>query len=439
MIRLHLIHHLFLLVCLTLTHQAYSHDNQTLNAKIDSVINQYVNNRAFSGSVLLAKEGSIIYHKAFGLAKGYSKNDGFSGSSTIKTANTINTQFGIGSLSKTITAVMVMQLVQNNQLNLDDKIGLYLPHLSKEKGQHITIHHLLSHRSGLPNYFEIPGWTNGRFDKSLSLQAFAKVIEQLPLKYVPGSRYEYSNSGYFLLGKIIESITGKSYERVLQEKILIPAKMTNTGIQLNDNKPKFLATSYQFSANSSFEKAQINTQLFRAAGDLYSTTDDLFRFEQALYDETLLNEYSQRILFDADRSYGWNQFSIQVGHQALELVSYSGQLMGFNAILTRVPKDKVSIILLGNIGTSYHERLNITGEILNTIHQVAQPESKLRASLRLHRALFEGDLLTVIKRIKSGDEITLVDPQGIQSLANQVGWSGLAQQKKAILQLLEPD
>jgi CubicO group peptidase (beta-lactamase class C family) len=437
--RINYIIFLSLFICFVLANKSsastdYSQNNQTIDGKISSAISKYIENNVFSGSILVAKKGKIIYHKGVGFSH---NNFEIPSNKTRQVNNTPDTHYGIGSISKTITAVLIMQLVEQGKLKLTDSIGQYLPKLSKVKGESITIHHLLSHRSGLPNYFEIPGWTTGAFDKSLSLDEFNQVIYQLPLKFAPGSDYEYSNSGYFLLGRIIEAVTKKPYSLVLQQQILVPAKMQNTGVQLNRAIPNNLATSYQFSATNGMQEKQINIELFRAAGDLYSTSADIFRFEQALYDETLLTKESKSILFNKDRSYGWNQFSVELDGQMRNLFSYSGQLLGFNAILTRIPSDKVTVILLGNIATSYHERMNITGEILNEIYQVEQPESKLRASLRLHRALVEGDLSTVIERIKNNNQLFLLDPQGIQSLAQQIGWSGLEQQKKAILTLLE--
>lgn len=422
------------LISLVLSASVHSRDNNELQQNINLAIKKYTDNHVFSGSILVAQHGKIIFHKGVGFAKFYPD---ISDSALTPIANTKNTLFGIGSITKTITAVMIMQLVQDNRLALTDKISQYITELDKTIGNKITIHHLLSHRSGLPNYFEIPGWKNGQFDKSLSLEAFSKIIYQLPLKFEPGNDYEYSNSGYFLLGKIIEKVTNKSYLQVLNEKILLPAKMTQTGLRLKNSELKKLATSYQFSKNNGFEVAVINPELFRAAGDLYSTTEDLFRFEHALYGEILLNNESKKILFAKQRSYGWDRFSLSLANHKIDLFSYAGQLMGYNAMLTRIPEGKISIILAGNIGTSYYERMNITQEILSSLYGEQYSTEKLRASLRLHRALYEGNLSSVIDYVKRNRGLYLIDESGVKSLAQQVGWSGLEQHKLEILRLLE--
>ncbi len=429
----HIAKMLVLLLALIFCFDVYSQQRLTLESKIDIAVKKYVDHYVFNGTILVADHDELIYHKSYGnahIATGEPKDN------QKNTLNKVNTQFGIGSITKTITAVMVMQLVENNDLKLEDKISQHLPNFPKEKGDRISLHQLLSHRSGLPNYFEIPGWTNGQFNKSMSVAEFENVIYRLPLKFEPGTSYEYSNSGYFLLGKIIEKVTQKNYLQALQENLLVPAKMTRTGLQLNNDKPPHLASSYQFSGKKGFRQAQINPELFRAAGDMYSTAKDLFSFEQALLGGKLLSKDSLDRLFKPGRSYGWNQLKVATANQQLDMVSYSGQLMGFNSMLSVIPKDKFTVILLGNIGTSHYERMNITHEIISLLYDMPIASDKLRASLYLHRALYQGNLTDAIQEIKSNPDEFQLDRQGIQSLAQQVGWSGLASQEKAILQLL---
>ncbi len=137
----------------------------TLSDNIESIVKPYVDNHVFNGSILVAKNGKVIFSKGFGLAN-----------KEWQVSNTADSKYGIGSITKSITAILTMQLVEQKRLALTDTIDRYLPELPKKRAQGITVHHLLSHTSGLPNYFSIPGWTDGEFNKSISREEFSKIL-----------------------------------------------------------------------------------------------------------------------------------------------------------------------------------------------------------------------------------------------------------------------
>lgn len=399
---------------------------ESKSEKFNKVIKPYVENNVFSGTVLVSKNGNIIYQQAFGLAN-YSWS----------ISNTPDTKFGIGSISKTITAVIVMQLVQEGKLTLSDSIEHYLPNYPSDKGKQITVHHLLSHRSGMPNYFKIPGWTNGEFNKSMSLVDFEQVLNKLPLGFSPGSSRMYSNTGYFFLGRIIEKVTGISFADNLRSRIFEPTKMHNSGIHYDQSVIDKFATGYQLGMSGGFRESVINRNLFRAAGDLYSTSKDLYLFVQAFNTDKFLSPKSKETLLLPENSYGWEQLTLSIASQQKRVITYSGQLLGYNAILTQFPDSNSSIILLGNIGTSAGERFELTSEIANILFDVEFEEHKLRYSMRLHRALFENNFFSVINQL---NKIQFeYDSNGLKSLAQQLVWSRKSKEAKAIERLIDKE
>ncbi|MBV1908007.1 MAG: beta-lactamase family protein [Kangiellaceae bacterium] len=404
---------------------ASSNEQSEREDAIRQVLAPYVDNQVFSGSILIAKDGAIIFNQGFGNAD-YQWN----------ISNTGSTKFGIGSISKTITSVLVMKLVEQGTLKLSDKLSKYLVNYPKSIGDQISIHHLLSHRSGLPNYFAIPGWTTGEFNKSISNEKFEKVLSQLPLSSPPGTKYQYSNTGFFFLARIVEIATGESFQQNLNKHVLSRAEMKHSGLHENEVIISEMATGYQLKQEGGYRASRINRHLFRAAGDFYSTTKDLFHFEQALYDETLLNKQSREHLFSSENLYGWNRNTIKLGKVKKEIVSYSGQLLGFNSMITRFTESKSSIIIAGNNGTSYFQRMQLTQELAHILFE--QPaEHNVRVSMLLHKALYENELPQLISQVLRQPSNFVLDISGIKALAQQVNWAGLKNEFNQLEQLIK--
>jgi CubicO group peptidase (beta-lactamase class C family) len=192
----------------------------------------------FSGTVLVAKKGEIIFEEAYGEADIVSKMP-----------NMVDTKFGIGSVTKQFTAMIIMQLVAENRINLQDTIGKYLSYLPKEKADQITIHQLLSHTSGLPHYdgLQTIGVSLVDFgNTSYTPKSLAELIGKTHLVYKPGTTYNYSSLGYDLLGAILEEITGKSFSALLTESIIEPLGLQNTGFGSNEYVSKNLAKGYSY-------------------------------------------------------------------------------------------------------------------------------------------------------------------------------------------------
>jgi len=388
-----------------------------LEDNIDQIIKPYVDHHVFSGSVLVAKNGEVILSKGYGLAN-----------KEWQISNTAESKYGIGSLTKSVTAILIMQQVERGRLKLSDTIDKFLPNIPKQRSSRITIHHLLSHSSGLPNYFAIPGWTDNSFNKSISLSDFSKVLENMSLLSEPGEQYHYSNIGFFFLGQIIEKVSGKSYELALSENILEPLTMNNTGLHLSQIVLDKAASGYQVNKTGGFRQPWINRDLFRGTGNLYSTVGDLFLLDQALYSDKILSKESKAIMFDPKNSYGWDNGEVSIIGKQKKTIGYSGQVLGFNSMITRYVEDNNTVILLGNIGTSNFERRQLSAELSHFLYSSKQPEkTKTRLSLLLMKALVDGNIEQRLAAYSKSNSQYEADESGISSLGQQLGWTGLSE------------
>ena len=203
--------------------------------------------------------------------------------------------------------MIVMQLREQGKIKLEDSMCLYVSPCP-DTWKPVTIHHLLTHTSGIPTYTGIPAWRDVNMVPKTIEQIIA-FFRDLPLQWTPGERYAYNNSGYFLLGVIIEKITGKKYEQALQEMILTPLGLSDTGYDWSKTiiaaaRGRLLRTGASL-ANT----APLDMQHPYAAGSMYSTVEDLLKWDQALYTDTLLPEAAKQIMWTPFRdnyAYGWN-------------------------------------------------------------------------------------------------------------------------------------
>lgn len=393
--------------------------------KIDQLISPYEKFGIFSGSVLIAKKKQIIYQKGFGLAN-----------HEWAMTNGANTKYGIGSLSKTITATLTMKLVQQGKLNLDDPLLKFFPEWPNKKARKITVHHLLNHTSGLVNYFAIPGWTKGHFNRSISEQAFIDTFANLELAFEPGEQYLYSNSGYLLLAKIIEKVTNKSFVANLNEEIFLPLAMHDTGINFQQQIVTHRAQGYRWHYSKGLKnQPYINMSLFKGAGDLYSTTEDLFKFSQSFANNSILNKSSLATVFNPKNSYGWQMGQLEIVNQRHQIVTYAGQLLGFSSILTNFIDKDYTIIILSNNGTSYYERKQLTQEIAAFLFKYDRRDNKLPLTFILSESLMDGDTAKVIEDYQRSPTDYSTDENRINALAEQLLWSGANKRALDILNL----
>ena len=191
---------------------------QQTATQIDELMKKYYDYGQFNGAILVAEKGKVVYAKGLGLAN-----------MEWSMPNQPDTKFRIGSITKQFTATLILQLVEEGKLKLDGKITDYLTDYRKDTGDRVTIHHLLNHTSGIPSYTSRPDFRTAIMRNPYKITDFVKQLTSGDLEFEPGSKFSYNNSGYVLLGAIIEKVTGKSYETVLTERILKPLGMTNSG------------------------------------------------------------------------------------------------------------------------------------------------------------------------------------------------------------------
>ncbi len=323
---------------------------QTKAAKIDALVRQYVENKQFNGTVLVAENGQVIFKKGYGMAN-----------MEWNIVNMPDTKFRLGSITKQFTAMLIMQLVEKGKLKLTDNVTTYLPDYPKSTGDKITVHHLLTHTSGVPNYTNFPRFFETMARDPYTPNAFLKKFQDLPLDFEPGTKFSYSNSGYFLLGVLIEKVAGKPYVQVLQENILTPLQLRDTGYDLFSPILAKRAAGYEKERGDYVNAPYLDMSIPYAAGSLYSTVEDLHRWDQALYTDKLLSAASKKTLFTPfpgsyeegfGYAYGWIVGETKVGDRkdSLQLIEHGGGINGFNTLISRVPQDKQLVVLLNNTG-----------------------------------------------------------------------------------------
>ncbi|MCA1625369.1 MAG: serine hydrolase [Acidobacteria bacterium] len=310
---------------------------QQIAAKVDEYMNAAVRVYRFSGSILVARDSQTIMSKGYGMAN-----------YELHVPNTPQTVFRLGSNTKSFTATAIMMLQERGKFNVNDSICKYLSDCPAA-WQPITIRNLLTHTSGIPNYTALPD-----FGKTMSLPVtHASLINRFkdkPPEFAPGEKYNYSNSGYYLLGVIIERASGKSYADFLQENIFAPLGMTQTGYDNSSRVIKNRAAGYVAQGDSFANASYIDMTIPFAAGALYSSVEDLLRFDKALNTEKLLSRKSLDEMFTPlknEYGYGW-EIRKQLERQ---LIEHGGSINGFQSSLSRFPADRETVIVLSNNGS----------------------------------------------------------------------------------------
>ena len=314
---------------------------QDKSQKIDELVNKYHEYGQFSGSVLVSEGGNVIYKKGIGYAN-----------AEWNIPNEPDTKFRLGSITKQFTSMLIMQLVEKGKINLEGKLSDYLPYYRKDIGDKVTIHHLLTHTSGIPSYTELPGFTK---DEVRNPYTVKQVIEKFcsgDLEFEPGTEWKYDNSGYFILGAVIEEVTGKPYEAVLEENILNPLGMNSTGYDHSEKIIEKRASGYHKAGLEIINAPYMDMSLPYAAGSLYSTVEDLYIWDRALYTDKLVSSESKGKMFTPcmnNYGYGWSIREKEFGGENKKVISHSGGIFGFTTLILRYTDDKNLIVLLCNV------------------------------------------------------------------------------------------
>jgi len=322
---------------------------QTKVEQLEELLSIYEEYGKFNGSVLVSDQGKVIYKKGFGMAN-----------MEWDIPNQPNTKHRLGSITKQFTAMLILQLVAEGKLNLQAPITTYLPDYPKASGDIITTHHLLTHTSGIPNYTAFPKFMEAESRNPYTPEEFVKTFADKDLDFTPGEKFSYSNSGYFLLGALIEKLSGKSYEQMLQDKIYTPLNMKDTGYDNHGDILKNRASGYEKQGGVYVNSSYLDMSIPFAAGSMYSTVEDLYKWDQALYTTSILpKEYMTKYFKpyisafgNADYAYGWGVGYAKIGKStdSIYAIGHGGGINGFNTNISRTTSNNSLVVLLNNTG-----------------------------------------------------------------------------------------
>ncbi|MCW3116985.1 MAG: beta-lactamase [Chitinophagaceae bacterium] len=389
-----------LAVTLTIAHLSFS---QPAGEKLDLLVTAYAKQYHFNGSVLVAKNGTILLNKGYGY-----RNAGE------KVLNNEQTIFQLGSITKQFTSAIILKLQEEKKLSVQDKLSKYFP--DYPKGDSISIEQLLLHISGIYSYTNDKNFMTSEVTKPANREKMMALFKDKPLDFSPGTGWNYSNSGYALLGYIIENVTKKPYEQAVHNYIFNPLQMTHSGFDFVHLKSKEKAKGY-FKLNDKDTAAApvVDSSVSYSAGAIYSTTGDLYKWHQALENYTILSKAQQDKAYTPVKNnygYGWGIDSIEGKRR----VGHGGGIHGFTTNIARVPEDDICIVLLSNASDGSLQ--DITKSIFAILYNKEYEVPKERIAIKVPEETlkqYEGEYeirpeLRVIISIKDGE--LLASPTG---------------------------
>ena len=364
---------------------------------IRDLIEEYHSKGWFNGSALVVHKGEKILEAGYGLAN-----------MEWNIENTPNTKFRIGSLTKQFTSMLVMQLVAEGRLSTSDCLSTLLPWYRQDTGTKITLHQLLNHTSGIPSFTSRPAFMDRVYHNPHKVEDFVRIYCSEDLEFEPGTKQLYNNSGYFILGAIIERYCEKSFEQVLHERILTPLGMKNSGCDSHGTILSNRAAGYECTLDGFTNTTHIDMSITFSAGNMYSTIEDMHLWHEALYEDKLLSPDLKKIMFTPglnNYAYGWNirrLRSDRVGNfyaeplephdspSTLTLHTHQGGINGFHTVFLRVVEDNTLIVLLNNTGMTVLDRM--VENILSGLYGLGVNAVPLPSAQALYKVLQDGGI-----------------------------------------------
>jgi CubicO group peptidase (beta-lactamase class C family) len=301
-----------------------------------AIVDGYVKKNQFSGTVLVARDGKPILNQGFGQAN-----------RELNVPVKPDTAFRLGSITKQFTAASIMQLSEQGKLSIDDPIGKYYA-AAPASWKKVTLKHLLTHRSGIPSYTDLPNFFRTLAQTERSPEQIIEMTRDLPLQFEPGSKFSYDNSGYIILGFVIEKVSGEKYADYVRKHILEPLGMKHSGYDDTRAIVPGRAAGYEVEKGVWTNAPYIDMSLPYAAGSLYSTTGDLLLWEEAFFTDKVVSKASRAAMTtDYGSNYGFGLVPKTLGTH--RLIGHSGGINGFSTNLRRYPDDGLTVVVLSNL------------------------------------------------------------------------------------------
>lgn len=327
-------------VCLLQVGAAQAQDNVK---RVDEIVQSYVTAKQFMGSVLVAQNGQVLLDKGYGEAN-----------LEWQIPDAPEAKFRLGSITKQFTAASILLLEERGKLKTDDVVKKYMPD-APAAWDKITIYNLLTHTSGIPNFTSFPDYRSTEATPTTPEKLVARFRDK-PLDFQPGEKWSYSNSGYVLLGYLIEKISGKSYQDFVEENLFKPLGMNDSGYDSNSAIILHRAYGYSRGPNGPVNAGYIDMTIPFSAGGLYSTTHDLLKWEQGLFGGKVLSAASlKKMTTPYKENYACGLVVQTVnGHPEIE---HGGGIEGFNTDLAYYPDDKLTVVVLANLNGGAPEEI----------------------------------------------------------------------------------
>ncbi|MEK9213210.1 serine hydrolase [Sphingomonas sp. 2378] len=371
---------------------------KALDQALDAYLTAATRNEQFSGTVLLARNGKPVFLRSYGMAN-----------YELGVPNGADTVFRLASITKQFTAMAIMQLQEQGKLKVDDPICRYLTDCPAA-WKPITIRQLLNHTSGIPNFSSLPEWDEVLSRRDYKPAELVALFRDLPLKFAPGEKYDYSNSGYHLLGLIIERASGMGWGTYVKQRILVPLGMTHSGDDDTRALIPHRASGY-YSLGTTFINAPIISRTVGyAAGGLYSTVGDLLLWDRALVPGKLVGQASLDAMFTPGKGnygFGW-RIAERFGRHEMD---HSGSDNGFSTYIIRFPADDVTAIVLSNSDRASAGKVGNAMAAIAFGQPVTLPVAQLREILwdRIDRDGVAGAIAHYGELKRSGAELDFSD------------------------------
>jgi CubicO group peptidase (beta-lactamase class C family)/tetratricopeptide (TPR) repeat protein len=373
----------------------------TDSARMDQVIRAYVENNQFMGAVLVARGDEVLLSKGYGFAN-----------LEWKMPNTPETKFRLGSITKQFTAASVLLLEEREKLQIDDPIGKYLLDMPKSWSK-ITIYHLLTHTSGIPNFTALADYEGSKAAAISPEQRIARLRDQ-PLDFDPGTRWAYSNSGYVVLGELIQKVSGVPYAQFVRDNIFTPIGMKDSGYDSNSAVIERRASGYRMGAAGALLNAEyIDMTVPYAAGGLYSTTPDLLKWETALFGGKVLTEASlAKMITPFMSNYAFGLGVEQRGEH--KRIAHNGGIDGFRTEMHYWPDQKITVVVLAN------EETGAPADIVAKLDDLAQGRAVSLPSERKEISLPRNLLRQYVGTYQASDGLRMMVTQEGSQLISQI-------------------